>query len=309
MDKFEFHPLANLFPLMTEAETNDLGEDMLKNTQLVPIKVYDGMILDGRNRYNACLLKDIEPRFDYLRHTTYETARDLVISLNLKRRHLDASQRGMMAAKLANMVVGRPSETATIGAISDGRAARLLNVSERSVERAKAVQRDGVPDLVNAVEQGEVSVSAAAQFAKQPKEDQAEQIAAAATPADAVKAANLAAVKAKDDRAKPEKASLADDDSDDDEQEGVEDRINGEDPENYRTAFLLRADQAAYFAAYSGPEKFIPSLLDPARKAAAAWTAIVERFESEAAAAAQRKAKRGGRRVAEIKAGQPEADA
>jgi hypothetical protein len=45
-----------------------------------------------------------------------------VMSKNLKRRHLDESQRAMVAAKLANMSVGRPPETAPIGAISDGAA-------------------------------------------------------------------------------------------------------------------------------------------------------------------------------------------
>jgi hypothetical protein len=34
---------------------------------------------------------------------------------------------------------------------------------------------------------------------------------------------------------------------------GIEDEIDGENPENYRTAFLLRVDQARRFAAYSGP--------------------------------------------------------
>ena len=42
-----------------------------------------------------------------------------------------------------------------------------MNVGRASVERAKAVQREAVPEIVKAVEQGEVSVSAAAQFVKQ----------------------------------------------------------------------------------------------------------------------------------------------
>jgi len=30
MDKLEFHPLADLFPMMSDEELDDLGEDMLK---------------------------------------------------------------------------------------------------------------------------------------------------------------------------------------------------------------------------------------------------------------------------------------
>jgi hypothetical protein len=79
----EFHPLANLFPMMTDAEIDDLGDDMVAHGQRKKIMLYEGMILDGRNRYRACLLKGIEPRFvEYLG----DEALDYVIYLNLMRR-------------------------------------------------------------------------------------------------------------------------------------------------------------------------------------------------------------------------------
>jgi hypothetical protein len=45
-------------------------------------------------------------------------------------------------------------------------AAKLLNVSERSVNTAKKVSREGSPELIDAVQQGKVSVSAAADIAE-----------------------------------------------------------------------------------------------------------------------------------------------
>ena len=48
------------------------------------------------------------------------------------------------------------------------RSARLLNVGHASVERAKAVQRDGIAELQSAVERGDVSVSTAADIATYP---------------------------------------------------------------------------------------------------------------------------------------------
>ena len=53
MDKLELHPLADLFPMMTDEELDELGEDMLKLGQREPIWLYEGKILDGRNRYRA----------------------------------------------------------------------------------------------------------------------------------------------------------------------------------------------------------------------------------------------------------------
>ncbi len=50
----------------------------------------------------------------------------------------------MVAAKLANMRVGdNQHKVASIGGTSEKRAAELLNVGERSVERAKKVQAKG----------------------------------------------------------------------------------------------------------------------------------------------------------------------
>ena len=198
MEKYEFHPLASIFPMMTDEEVNDLGDDMLKHGQREPIWKYEDKILDGRNRYNACLLKDIEPRFAEFRGSDPVA---FVVSLNLKRRHLDDAQRSMVAAKLATLKRG-DNQHSPIGETSQAKAAKLLNVNKRRVERAREVIDKGVPDLVDAVEQGEVKVSAAAEFAnKVPPLDQARLIAQHGSPAAAVNATRQNDVKARADRA------------------------------------------------------------------------------------------------------------
>ena len=63
----------------------------------------------------------------------------------------------------------------------------------------------------------------------------------------------------------------------DDDEPGIEDEI---DPENYRTAFLIRADQAVRFAAYSGPINH--EIVAATRAAAAAWNKLAQ-FLDEAA--------------------------
>jgi hypothetical protein len=80
-----------------------------------------------------------------------------VISLNLRRRHSDESQRALAGAKLANVRLGdnqhRTAEGSPIGeAMTQGKAAELLNVGKRSVERAREVLDAGAPELVAAVE-------------------------------------------------------------------------------------------------------------------------------------------------------------
>jgi hypothetical protein len=82
-----------------------------------------------------------------------EYAVGLLVSLNLKRRHLNESQRASVAAKIANLTLGAnqhqqgaSANLQTQAPISQAEAAELLNVSPRSVTAAKAVQNKGTPD-------------------------------------------------------------------------------------------------------------------------------------------------------------------
>ena len=98
-----------------------------------------------------------------------------VVSLNLRRRHLNESQRAMVAAKLATLRDGQRADL--VEGLPIGRASELLNVGERSVARAREVIDRGVPELQQAVERGHVSVSAAADVASKPVEEQRQIVA------------------------------------------------------------------------------------------------------------------------------------
>jgi N6-adenosine-specific RNA methylase IME4 len=166
-----FHPLADIFPLLEGAEFEELVADIRTQGLHEPIVLHEGKILDGRNRFRASRKAGVVPRFE-----TYSGSDPLgyVISLNLKRRHLDESQRAMVAAKLASLKLGANQHSE---GLPIGRASELLNVGERSVARAREVQEHGAPELVRAVEQGNVSVSAAADVASCSLEEQQELVA------------------------------------------------------------------------------------------------------------------------------------
>jgi hypothetical protein len=188
MAALEFHELAGLFPMMTGDDAKALGDDIKANGLHEPIIMFQEKILDGRNRYLECIRVGVKPTF---RPYLGDDPTAFVISLNLKRRHLDESQRAMVASTLANMPPHRPDDKSANLRTSQAKAAKRLTVSPRSVSAAKAVRRDAIPDVVDAVEQGKVSVSAAADFAKEvPPLDQARLIAEHGSPAKAVKAAN-----------------------------------------------------------------------------------------------------------------------
>lgn len=172
----KFHPLSELFPLMQGREFDELVADIKAHGLREPITTLDGMILDGRNRWRACEAAGAEPRTcEY--HG--EDPLGWVVSLNLHRRHLDESQRAIVAAKIANLGDGQRKSASPIGerAVTQGEAAQLLNVGKRSVERAREVLDHGSGELIAAVESGRVSVSAAADVAELPMPVQSDIVA------------------------------------------------------------------------------------------------------------------------------------
>src|SRR5262245_41403935 len=164
MKKLEAHPLANILPMIEGREYENLRDDIHARGLALPIMLYQGKILDGRNRYRACCEIGIDPDCEEFRG---DDAAGFVLSLNLARRHLNESQRAMCAAKLATMKQGARTDLSPIGETSQAEAANLLNVAKRSVERAIIVRDSGYPDLVRLVELGGMAVSAAASIAKE----------------------------------------------------------------------------------------------------------------------------------------------
>jgi hypothetical protein len=163
----------------------------------------DWAILDGRHRYLAAVEAgifpaDVDPetRWEFIHFDTEGinglfTDADVakgplafVISRNLHRRHLSDRQRVSVAAKIANLRRGRPADTAAevgenppIGGISAEEAAATLNVAPRQVERARVVHEQGVPELREALDRGDIAVSAAERVARLPEPAQHEEVA------------------------------------------------------------------------------------------------------------------------------------
>jgi ParB-like chromosome segregation protein Spo0J len=154
---------------MEGQEFDALVADIAAHGLREPIVLFEGKILDGRNRYRACIAAGEEPRFE-----AYEGDDPLafVISLNLKRRHMNESQRAMIAAKLATLKDGQRQVGKFAEVPTQHEAATLLNVGERSLRNARSVLDHGTPELIHAVEQGKIAVSAAAALTQKTPEYQ-----------------------------------------------------------------------------------------------------------------------------------------
>jgi len=174
---------------MSPDEFDGLKKDIAEHGVKDKIVFWDGRLLDGRNRLSAMIALGIdwEPHRRDLKIAEDPVA--YVISHNLHRRHLDTSQRAMVAAKLRPLYEQQAKDRQKIrkgrqaGAEAtmenlpqlDSSSARdaageALNVSGKTVDAATVVLETGNKELISLVEQGEVAVSA---VAKQLKDDQA----------------------------------------------------------------------------------------------------------------------------------------
>jgi ParB-like chromosome segregation protein Spo0J len=129
LQDLEFHELANKFPLMEGKEFQELVEDVRVHRVREPITLFEGKILDGRNRYRAAKEAGIE-----LMHGEFYTLGEgvapqaFVISANYHRRHLTADQK---RAAIAEKILANPEA-------SDRQIAEEAKVSHRTVAAQRA---------------------------------------------------------------------------------------------------------------------------------------------------------------------------
>ncbi len=189
----EFHEVANLFPLIEGQEFDELIEDIRTNGLQQPIWTYQGKIIDGRNRYRACLKAGVEPRFQ-----EWDSKGSLVafaVSLNVKRRHLTSSQLSAIAlgvlTKLEEEANKRQSEgggdkvSVFAPAVSQsfdqaledkGKstqiAAKMLNTNSQYIADAKKIANKA-PELIPHIKEGTLTIPDAKAIAPLPEEKRA----------------------------------------------------------------------------------------------------------------------------------------
>lgn len=175
----ESHPDAAIFPLMEGSEFQELVEDIRKNGLLDPVVMLDGKVLDGRNRVRACQEAGVS-----IRHKEAQlnglTPMEYVVSENVRRRHLTASQRAAMAVTVMPRLQAEARERQRTGApgvyggkplsanlrepVEKGKAAEqaaeMFTVSPRQVEAAKHVKSKSKKKF-NEIVSGKTTVSRA----------------------------------------------------------------------------------------------------------------------------------------------------
>lgn len=183
-----YHEVANLFPLLAGDEYEALKRDIAENGLREAIWLHpDGSIIDGRNRYRACQELGVEPQCQ-----TWPGEGSLVafvVSLNLHRRHLNSSQRAVIALDMLPMLEAEAKERMVAGAVATNTGSQRIDYPESSIgkatEQAAALlgtNRQYVADLkqlakedpeaVEQVRSGEATVPEVKRKARRRKQEQ-----------------------------------------------------------------------------------------------------------------------------------------
>lgn len=184
MSDLEFHPLANLFPMLSDERLASLAESIKGSGLREPIVLHEGKILDGRNRYRACRLAGVDPRC-----VTYDgdAPAQFVRDKNLERRDLTDDQRAgiimVMQEEIAEEVENNrrrkisearsetvsnrsQSQTPSGSAVTRRTLAKQANVSERKIQQAAVVHR-AAPELLKEVQNGTMKLKDAERIVKE----------------------------------------------------------------------------------------------------------------------------------------------
>lgn len=167
-----FHAVANIFPMMSDEEYLALVEDIIAHGQHEPIWIYDGQIIDGRNRWRACKAVGITPiTRDWDGNGSLVS---FVVSLNLKRRHLTSSQKAIIALDVEKELADEAAQKETarkqqqnettlqIFAKSESvhaaeHAAAIVGTNHTYVSAAKKIAQNA-PDLIDAIRNGTITI-------------------------------------------------------------------------------------------------------------------------------------------------------
>jgi transcriptional regulator with XRE-family HTH domain len=192
-----------LIPPLPAEEYAALEQSIVRDGCRDALVVWEGILVDGHNRYEIC--NRIRKPFRTVpleRVDSRDSAMAWMVDNQLARRNVNDYQRGELALKKEALLKAAAAEKQKKGVsqnedlstdLSKGSAmntrrdlAKDAGVSEGTLAKVKKIKTSAAPELVEKVRSGEVKIDVAAQVASLPKE---EQVALATAGKDALKAA------------------------------------------------------------------------------------------------------------------------
>ncbi|HYD95215.1 MAG TPA: hypothetical protein VEC01_07810 [Noviherbaspirillum sp.] len=181
---------------LTEDEYAALERSLLAEGCRDALVLWGDLLVDGHNRYAICQKHGIP--FNTIQNKTFRSMDDVylwMIDNHLGRRSVSDFQRGVLALRKKEIVAARlaqaqpepssaapaddeePAKPVVEPVLTREAVARAARVSSATLGQIEKIQKTAVPELVNAVKAGVISINAAAAVASLPEEKQVTAVA------------------------------------------------------------------------------------------------------------------------------------
>lgn len=153
------HPYADKFPILSDGELDDLAESIKSVGLLHPLVVTtDGLLLDGRNRREACERAGIDAAVEVYDGDDFA---EFVIACNVGRRHMSTGARAMSTALVLEADGRRGDGRWNRGAVDVGRSSDNSDQTFAKALRQAGTVLDYAPEFAAQVVAGTLALDAA----------------------------------------------------------------------------------------------------------------------------------------------------
>jgi len=179
--KFEVDKeIMQLIPPLSDEEYQQLEQNILSEGKLLnPIILWDGIIVDGHNRFYICMRHGIEFEVEDMQFANREDAKLWILENQLGRRNLTDAARIELALHLKNALREKAKSNLTqsggdkkSGSSISSKAveepidvnktiAKRAGVSEGTLYSYMRIKTDGSPELLEKVKTGEIKIGTA----------------------------------------------------------------------------------------------------------------------------------------------------
>lgn len=162
----------NLIPPLTQDERKQLEENILDEGIREPLITWNGILIDGHNRYSIAKKFGLEFQTKEMDFENESDAEIWIIKNQFGRRNLSKYDRSILALKLKPVIAERAKENERLGGKGSQKSvnhktdtqkeiAKLAGVSHDTIHRVETIEASGNDKIREKVRSGEISINEA----------------------------------------------------------------------------------------------------------------------------------------------------
>ena len=145
--EYPIHPLCAIYPYITGKDKQKLEDSIRYRGLDLPVKLWRDMIVDGKNRRDACEAVNKECRFENVSHIDEEDLPDYVAIWNERRRHMTKEEKKACQLTREKLAERARAEGKSIRQIADelGVSAKQIQKDLKKSEKNKSTPQGEKP--------------------------------------------------------------------------------------------------------------------------------------------------------------------